>query len=127
MNEQELQELHKKLAEWAGFTWRWETQIVDVEGKKKRVRIYLFPDGSRNCWSYTNGLPNFPQSLDACFKWLVPKLRDKYDFQLVCFQGMSNFSAELHEEGTANWINIRDNNPALALCLAIEKLIDSKE
>ena len=118
------QELNKKLAEWAGF-------------KREYANVYLGavwknPDGN---W-YGDTLPNFAQSLDACFKWLVPKLiatnivlrlgcsRNKHEIVwwaglLQLGEGMPyHFKEHYHSGG---------ENLTLALCLAIEKLIDDKE
>lgn len=105
--------MNKKLAEWAGF-------------KKCRITKYEFQD--TDGWEYPDllqipDLPNFAQSLDACFKWLVPK---------IDFGQMSFF---LMEDGS--WMCALDyvgkdddefeghgETPALAICKAIEKLID---
>ena len=57
---------------------------------------------------------NFIQSLDACFKWLVPKLEKELptaDF----YELLKKWLYHLVWSG---------GNPALALCLAIDKLID---
>jgi len=99
MNEQAL---NKKLAEWAGF--RITTQSY-TDFEPVRDERWWQPDGFE-------GKPNFIQSLDACFKWLVPKLR--YDLWV-------------HDMILIDWISsvCRGANPALALCLAIEKLTDS--
>ena len=65
---------------------------------------------------------NFAQSLDACFKWLVPKLfRNRIELTYTmngkwrCVLGNPNV-CEVEEAET----------PPLALCLAIEKLIDER-
>lgn len=101
MTEEDKQKLNEKLAKWGGL------EVDDIF----------------DMWKYPP--PNFTDSLDACFKWLVPKLPD--------YDGIEFW------ESTEGWvcdivygISIEDerqvagigSNPALALCLAIEKLID---
>ena len=110
-----MEELNKKLAEWAGFT------KADIKKRYyftiggERVPKWYPPDSE-----YSDKLPNFPNSLDACFKWLVPEYEKRYGIyakaDLLC-----------------KWLDLYENNqrykdkPALALCKAIEKLIDSEE
>ena len=86
------QELNKKLAEWAGLHPRERSDGHTIE------RI---------------DQPNFTQSLDACFKWLVPEAHNKLGD--IKFYNLM-----------AHWIRdtIYGKEPALILCLAIEKLID---
>ena len=106
MNEQELQELNKKLAEWAGFNltcyghglaWFINNEALYCEIKDSET--------PEEC------LPNFTYSLDACFKWLVPKAEEKSKIVLY------------------DWLVLRNTikEDALALCLAIEKLIDGEK
>jgi len=91
LNEQELKE---KIARWAG---------INLEG---------VPRGCE---------PDFPHSLDALFKWVVP-LCDCYGLTL-----------DIRDGTHLGWVE-KDNfiygveraeTPALALCLAVEKLIDN--
>ncbi len=105
--------LNKKLAEWAGFkphllkhdpmdkppdTWGWEIG----EGLTKLI--------------FDRPL-DFTDSLDACFQWLVPKLisyrLDNLSGEHTVIIGMKSVIAISTGE-----------TPALALCLAIEKVID---
>ena len=101
MNEQEL---NKKLAEWAG--WKYDEPS---DGWWKPTGHY---DGRQ---------PNFTQSLDACFKWLVPRL---WICDIRLEEGIFWFVRVAHPdygEGKADGEDL-----ALALCLAIEKLIDNE-
>lgn len=117
MNEQEKQTLNEKLARWAGFA---EADI--------RKRFYFAIGGERLAkWyrpgsEYSDKLPNFANSLDACFKWLVPKLRaitinnplDKpNEWQVDIFAGGGIGKLLDRTYGEAE-------TPALALCLAVE-------
>ena len=102
------QELNRKLAEWAGF---------EFKGVKFGVEVVPQWHGlDYASWEP----PIFTQSLDACFKWLVPKAKcdvalNKINAGWWCFIRLdcqTTFDAQAE-------------TPALALCLAIEKLIDS--
>lgn len=118
------EELNKKLAEWAGFyclEGLWTIRDEDV----LEVR-----------------LPDFTQSLDACFKWLVPKVHTVgrgmllelkaepykgYNAQVK--DGKVQWAAYISERGYVSgewsaWTGRHAESPALALCLAIEALID---
>ena len=114
MNEQEL---NKKLAEWAGF----EFSHRNTGALGRSADWWIYPNGG-----YTSELPGFTQSLDACFKWLVPKLNN---CELTSFHKSTltlryHFTSGAKEDGNTYWSY--GNTPALALCLAIEKLIDSE-
>jgi len=119
MNEQQMQELNKKLTEFAGFTKK-DQRFVDYD-----------ISWIENTWHYPSGIPcerdilsDFSPSLDACFKWLVPKAVKLFEYP--------KFSSD--EEAMFKffglWLRefwIAKPEPislALALCLAIEKLID---
>jgi len=120
------QELSKKLAEWAGFEGRYVNRY-EVGGG---TGVYAG-------WEYPNGVhrlrpPSFTQSLDACFKWLVPEAQ-KRDINLrivVSVQGLSTtveiFGSNLFDDDypTKKLAWAMDEIPALAFCKAIEKLID---
>lgn len=104
MNEQEL---NKKLAEWAGFT-----PAHPNCGNPKHMTE---PKGT--LYGGCVPIPDFTQSLDACFKWLIPKVQTKVgDRKLVGLVNGAVCYAVDHKMATA-----------LALCLAIEKLIDKEE
>jgi len=63
MNEQEL---NKKLA-----IWRWGLDNLDIHEKF----IYYHTTYSKRDKEWNIELvPLFPKSLDACFKWLTPKI-----------------------------------------------------
>ena len=118
-------ELNKKLAEWAGF----EKGVGLKTFKKEGGTLYT----QTNSWWRTpkigkyrgeyENLPNFTQSSDACFTWLMPKIRKEteialnmHPIEVACFI----YADAMKFVGEAE-------TPALALCLAIEKLIDKKE
>lgn len=101
MNERKLNE---KLAKWAGFT---NIEFLDT-------CILANPPEGREDEEFTL---DFTNSLDACFKWLVPKLREKSKgVTIYCWDSLTTVKI--------GDVTIQDKDPALALCLAIEKLID---
>jgi len=96
--------LNRKLAEWTGFLQIEEDDFYDQP--PRTFKGWLYPKEGR----YIQ-LPDFTQSLDACFKWLVPKAEQKSKIVLYDWLVLRN--------------TVKDN--ALALCLAVEKLIKVKE
>jgi len=124
MNEQELKALNDELLEWAG--WHWEKNEIS---NGCFIPILLSPAEELiegHIGYIPEHKPNLTQSLDACFKWLVPELKERgYWF---IFTG--------HTFKTGMWIarvksNIfevsgKGDTLALALCLAIEKLIEGE-
>lgn len=122
------QDLNIKLAEWVGFTW------------------YNEPCSHTGCsghcgWRYPNGdkvyplgmqsLPNFTESLNACIKWLVPKLQDMGIYWEL-HQGARRYPvAKLFWNKKAfwkftnlKWVFENGETPAIAFCRAVERLIN---
>ena len=104
------QVLNKKLAEWAEI--RYVKHTVQVCGQMVERYEWHYPDGSFHFNS-----PDFPNDLNACFKWLVPKL-DKV--KIILNEAPSG---DVFWNAQANDAKVTSETPALALCLAIEKLI----
>ena len=95
-----MNELNKKLAEWRGFS---------VENISHGV------------------YPNFTQSLNACEKWLFPKLYEQgYYYNLL--QWNEGQHKAIINKRTAEWVVTASDavaeTPALTFCLAVEKIID---
>ena len=107
------QKLNRKLAEWAGLIAE-----IHVEAERKWERFHA-PDGS------FHPLIDFTQSLDACFKWLVPKYAEiiAQEHPVWDEEGIIHylFRSWLREKRRTKF------DFTLALCLAIEKLIDREE
>uniref|UniRef100_A0A6H1ZRF0 Phage ABA sandwich domain-containing protein n=1 Tax=viral metagenome TaxID=1070528 RepID=A0A6H1ZRF0_9ZZZZ len=113
------QALNKKLAEWAGFV------VGKVKNKDSiwyNHALWTSPDGR----DFTLDIPVFTDSLDACFKWLVPKVEDPSISVYKPVLGGNYWVCVLGEKGCIDNVNASGETPALALCLAIEKLIDSQ-
>ena len=69
---------------------------------------------------------NFTQSLDACFKWLVPKIHEKYPDAIVEVWKYADRAKGLIWNMAEHVSEVDAETPALALCLALEKLIDDQ-
>jgi len=117
MTDQEKQKLNEKLLKFAGF------READI---KKR---YYFTIGGERAskWyrpdsEYASKPPNFPASLDACFKWLVPKLQERG--LLFNFSVRDTTIVRIYSQPYEALAATEDKNSALAFCLAIEKLIE---
>ena len=118
-------ELNRKLAEWIGF----ELKRVQCVGM-------VYYENEQDCWYYKGrefgfNIPNFTNpdiGIALCFKWLVPDEcsvsfnRGKHGTTclLTIPKGRGIY-------GSSTWIGQANREDALALCLAIEKLIDSKK
>jgi len=122
MTDQEKQKLKEKLAKWVG----WHEEKYEVT-RGAFAPILLAPSeelGEGHVGYIPEHTPNFPDSLDACVKWLVPRLtgwtlakhRDEAEYKASVLIGdpvRDKISPAAYAE-----------TPSLALCLAIEKLIE---
>lgn len=115
-----MEELNKKLAEWAGLDLKWGR----LEGKDYGKMVLVFNDAN----GYRQETQAFTQSLDACFKWLVPKVvgGDSYtiDMRTEKYQTWAHLIAHYYMDKS---YDVQDKDPALALCKAIEKLIEGEK
>jgi hypothetical protein len=111
------QQLNEELLKFAGFKIRDDAPTLRYAGDK----LWEYPDKTKYGEKhYEERPPYFPNSLDACFKWLVPgvhyikieKVRGEFGVEA------GNFYGRFHR--------VEDKSPTLALCLAIKKLIDSE-
>ena len=107
------EELNKKLAEWARF---WHDK-----GGDSLSDIHVRPRWCSPSPRYRKlEPPNFTQSLDTCFKWLVPKLEG--NIWLI----NADYSWEFSIMSRGKQFIGKAETPALALCKAVEKLIDKE-
>ncbi len=101
--------LNHELLIWVGFTL--------TNG------VWSYPDGV----TVDNGVPYFPESLDAIFKWLVPKIIGGAEYSVIITQNLARSTGYVRPLQGGRQYDATDNHsPALALCLAIQKLIRSK-
>ncbi len=114
------QELNKKLAEWAGFWYDKTTTtglVMEIGWRN--------PEGKPLHGQHPSYLPNFSQSLDACFKWLVPKAIEQQNKDYG-WDEKGCLNRILKDWQRRYWNSKGVLSYALALCLAIEKLIDKE-
>ncbi len=104
-----MNELNKKLLEFAGWEFIEEGQYY---------RVYSFTSG----WSSTRHCPNFPESLDACFKYLVPELLLDRRVTITTWNGNKLWYAQLSRPHKFFCV-AEAKTLALAICKAIEKVI----
>ena len=118
-----MDELNKKMLEFAGF---------ELKPTIMSWRTMDWPDYS---WHTPSGevldesmLPDFPHDLNACMKRLVPlliKLEPKVwmslsQVSIVSFAAMLKANTD---DKLIGWAV--ENDPALALCKAIERMVDN--
>ena len=118
MNEQKLKE---KLAEFAGFVEK-TGKYYPEEHTSSYGKYWAFPDESHQ---YGSEPPDFIHSLDLCFKWLpVPSMSVGKDIDA---RGKVYFIGVASLDGLNNSYGEDKTSTSLALCLAIEKLIDGEK
>ncbi len=100
---------NEKLAKWAGF----RQNPYPYKGEREH---WFTPDKNT-----TDRLPNFLIDETACFKWLVPKLTG---WQMRNWNGLSQTTVVVWQGNAWDNYCATKETPALALCLAISKLID---
>jgi hypothetical protein len=108
--------LNEKIAKWCGFT--------TLEGVQSPFRMWLSPEGKHEL------LPDFTTSLDALFKWAVPRLLEGHYEVILSGElwhvGKYHYNCELVSKyrGDPDILTEYFETPALALCKAIEKVVD---
>ena len=133
------QELNRKIAEWCGLHFYPECECIRNAGICWGVSAETY--GKNGHWHFV--LPHFTKSLDACFEYIVPKLQKTGTGYCIEFiynateRDTKRFECVLLHEYLAvntyfagsNKVNIYyyDKTPALALCRAVEKLIQGEE
>lgn len=116
-----MNEKNKKLAEWSGFEST--TVYFDLGGGKSGNHLWL-----KNNLAYMDEELDFFNDLNACFKWLVPKLINANRWLgmiTVDYSWGVQYTFAITEEDKTN-IEFSDKEPAQALCGAILKLIEDK-
>lgn len=105
MTKEELDKLNRRLLKFAGFKQKDYIVPSEIGGTDLMSQGWLSPEGEK----LHGRPPNFPASLDACFKHLVPEYR-----KLLSYESLFG-----------RWLYFlrKGHTPSLALCLAIERLI----
>lgn len=139
-----MEELNKKIAEWVGFYSKVVTQTsadfngiyLDADGQFKKPplaftkTLWHDPDqttdaGCRDYWYAENGLPDFTHlewGISHLFKWVVPRIEDPHIHLCQLDDGLWSAGIQWKSLTLAE----EAETPALALCYAVEKLIDSQ-
>lgn len=107
------EELKEKIAEFVGFERGKGIKTFKKEGGTlytETNRWWRTPKVGKY-WGEYEKLPDFPRSLDACFEWVVPKVGQFTYLDVFLHDWIDKFYTE-------------EETPALALCYAVEKLID---
>jgi len=129
MTEKEKEQLRMKLAEFAGFV------VMKDNYKGDRYTVgWEYPDDSK-----IGALPDFPNDLAACFRWLVPQhKRPIVGVQFHYFPGGTRceltYITAAGFDAVESWVQAESRQAdydgeackltSLALCLAFEKLVD---
>jgi len=126
--------LNKKLAKWAGFIlvvlpYYYEKIEGSEDGSYITHKVQEWYHKKDNL-AYKD-LPDFTQSLDACFKWLVPKLVEQKHRLSITYNNIRRpdkeymYRVSFCKFKTNSLGKAYDKSLSLALCKAIEKLIDN--
>ena len=112
-------EKNRILAEYAEF----------VEGDIKKHYYYGIGGDRLPKWEEPGKewhikLPNFARSMDACIKWLVPEAIKRFGALDVYYAFCDAMYEAIEKKEFSTEKALYDGKPALAFCLAIEKLID---
>jgi len=118
----EKEKLNEKLAKFAGFKFQ-ELEDLLPKYRHEANRHWIYPTGE-----YNHQLPDFTNDPNACFKWLLPDKVSEvvftyYDNGVDCW-------ILANGQDFSGWVDAKSKKDAVeksapALCLAIEKLIDS--
>lgn len=132
----ENEELNKKITEWLGLCWHEFTEADERDPVISYCSKCHKPDYEYDLdfkiWEPVNQNIEFTASLDVCFKEIVPKLLENKWKVRIAWSGippgkpqanLSNWDSQFIRQ-TRPQISVYAETPALALCLATEKLID---
>ena len=113
------QELKRKLLEWAGFVWH-NYEVYESEHKDTRIEdpYWENPKGRRVIVP-----PDFPSSLDACFRWLIED-----DWYVLFWKEATGYGASIDQDPNQTGDEYRGfgETRAIALCNAIKEKIDNE-
>ena len=116
-------ERNEKLAKWAGFVYFDHPPVFGPN--LNNIKTGWYYPGEEPCYH----LPDFKNSVDLCFKWLVPEL-NKRGYYYELFQWNNNEHKAVIIKPTKYWADIIaseiTDTPASALAEAIGKVIDNE-
>lgn len=119
------QTLNGRLAEWAGFFYDEGAEYAGGGGNNNRLMhgLWFAPNDSKVGATQP---PPFTESLDACIKWLASKLDFVKIVINVAPSGDIFWNAEISRGGHPYNFVATAETPALAFCVAVEKLDDEE-
>ena len=108
-----VEELNKMMGEFAGFK-------VAISSHTEEPQRVIW-----NGWEYPTGelgsLPNFTGSFDACTLWIIPEVAKTSEIRITIPPNTEKrFLVGIGHQG-----DVEDEFLPLALCRAVEKLIDN--
>ena len=112
-----MEELKAKIAERCGF--RQERLVIPLVGIDRPDGSWVSPENDYNELE----LPDFTASFDACFEYIVPKWIDIIMVEQEC---SSDFAYAIMFKKWLQELELNIPHVALALCRAVEKLIDGE-
>lgn len=131
-----VEALNKKLAEWVFPPPEFKVvkvypDFIAVDKRySEQAKAYLKEKSvGVEEWYRHENLPIFTESLDACFRWLVPGLYQFTSLPDVNFccpynEDEGYLCSVVDDSGGEILASAGAETPALAFCLAVEKLID---
>jgi len=113
-------DLNRKLAEWAGFVFDDKPRYFEGVPGVSVSSYWIRPNGRE-----ISRLPDFTSSLDACFKWLVPKLSDVMVIELFPTPN-NNYYCQIKnlDRKIIAHSGQHCDAPAMALCKAILGVVE---
>ena len=108
-----MEELNKKIAEWCGFR--------DVSHTTRHGEFCQYPGGQLR-----PSFPDFTTSPDACFEYIVPKLKKMGRGIRVQTDYDTNWCAEITPTPSTCTEYAEADTPALAFCRVVGKLINTE-
>ena len=90
-------------------------EMLKIAGFTCTGGIWSYPDGI----DVDDGVPFFPESVDECFKWLVPKI---WSLHYIIFDQSGVLLSQHKTAETKATVTRGRGEPALAFCLAVKEL-----
>lgn len=112
-------ELNERLLKKIGFT-----------ATERRDGVCLWTEPNGKYWSLlsnadgSGNIPDLPNDLAACFKWLVPELRKRGCEVVSFYYNLKNIDCDLSPAGSScATIEASAETESMALCLAADKFL----
>lgn len=113
LSDNRRKDLNKLLAEWAGF----ELIVSSYPGSKLTIEYWCLKDQKEK----GNFVFDFPNSLNNCYEWLVPKMKS---CSITSLKNENHMVKIVLEDGSKS--ELSSDSASMSLCLALENLIVAK-